>query len=463
MFSKRIRKVISFFLVVAIVGCIDAKITCIDAYSKELPSGYTQLEYVEFNSTSNSETMEIPFGLGSVDESYKWELTLSNLKKVNNAGSLVGLYDSGANIRTGYIYVTSSSNVGLAIGNNTYYGGAGSTTYLNDILDENNNTPFRITTTIGSGQFCTTETKSNKSMQNSYNGNLATNGTFLVTGCWTSNEFMQFKFYGVKIWDANGNLKVDMVPAKDTEGVLGAYDNITGNFYPKFKYGTSVSLSFDKQGGTGGDDSMSVLNGTAMGDIEVPTMDGKIFNGYYSAKGGKGTKYFDKDGKVVLNRAAFLNSSTTLYAYWTSENEEPAPAPSPTHAHEFIEGTITTPTCDHDGVGGIYCAMCGYIKETYPISAYSYALYEYATPMIKSSQPGQNVVFEFGEWNSFPKAFMADLAAKSAAGVTFEFHYKWNHEQQTIIIPAGVTVDLNEEWYGPAKMRELYLQYSVAQ
>lgn len=143
--------------------------------------------------------------------------------------------------------------------------------------------------------------------------------------------------------------------------------------------------------------------------------------------------------------------------------EPPVPNPAPAHTHEFIEGTITEPTADSDGVGGIYCKTCGYVKETYPISAYAYVLYDYGATKIKSSQPGQNVVFEFGEWNSFPKSFMADLAAKSAAGVTFEFHYKWNQESQTIIIPAGVPIDLNEEWYGPAKMRELYLQYSPIQ
>ena len=142
----------------------------------------------------------------------------------------------------------------------------------------------------------------------------------------------------------------------------------------------------------------------------------------------------------------------------------PAPLPpAPTHVHEFIEGTIIEPTADCDGLGGVYCKTCGYIQESYPISTGAYLIYDYGAEKIYSSQPGQKVVFEFGEWNSFPKSFMADLAAKSAAGVTFEFHYKWNHESQTIIIPAGVPIDLNEEWYGPAKMRELYLQYSLVQ
>ena len=45
---------------------------------------------------------------------------------------------------------------------------------------------------------------------------------------------------------------------------------------------------------------------------------------------------------------------------------------------------------------------------------------------------------------------------KSAQNVTFVFKYKWNHKLQTITIPAGTPIDLNFDWYGPAKMAELY-------
>lgn len=43
-------------------------------------------------------------------------------------------------------------------------------------------------------------------------------------------------------------------------------------------------------------------------------------------------------------------------------------------------------------------------------------------PMINAAKAGQTITFEFGVWNSFPKSFM----------------------------------DLNFDWYGPAKMAELY-------
>ena len=62
-------------------------------------------------------------------------------------------------------------------------------------------------------------------------------------------------------------------------------------------------------------------------------------------------------------------------------------------------------------------------------------------------------------FRSFPKAFMEKIAAKSMEGVTFVFHYKWNHVKQEITIPFGTAVDTQFDWYGPAKMAELYGAY----
>lgn len=135
---------------------------------------------------------------------------------------------------------------------------------------------------------------------------------------------------------------------------------------------------------------------------------------------------------------------------------DPTPASAPAHTHDFVEGEIYSATQTTDGLGGIYCKSCGEIKESWPISAYGYSINDYATPMVNASKAGQNITFELGEWNSFPKAFMEKIAAKSAEGVTFVFHYKWNHVKQEITIPAGTQVDLNYDWYGPAKMAELY-------
>ena len=131
---------------------------------------------------------------------------------------------------------------------------------------------------------------------------------------------------------------------------------------------------------------------------------------------------------------------------------------SPAHVHNFQWQTITEPTKDADGLEGEVCS-CGATRNTQKLSAYGYALNQYATPMINAAKVGQTITFELGEWNSFPKSFMAKLVDKSAQNVNFVFHYKWNHVKQEITIPAGTPIDLNFDWYGPAKMAELYGAY----
>ena len=131
------------------------------------------------------------------------------------------------------------------------------------------------------------------------------------------------------------------------------------------------------------------------------------------------------------------------------------PDNAPEHVHSFTWQTIYEATPDSDGLEGEVCS-CGATRNTQKISAYVYALNDYATPMVNAAKAGQTITFEFGEWNSFPKSFMAELVDKSAQNVTFVFHYNWNHVKQEITIPAGTPIDLSCDWYGPAKMAELY-------
>ena len=155
--------------------------------------------------------------------------------------------------------------------------------------------------------------------------------------------------------------------------------------------------------------------------------------------------------------------SSDIFYSCSGHSSTPSPDPilptsgptSSAHTHNFQWQTITAPTKDADGLEGEVCS-CGATRNTQKLSAYAYSLNEYATPMINAAKAGQTITFEFGEWNSFPKSFMAKLVDKSAQNVAFVFHYKWNHVKQEITIPAGTPIDLNFDWYGPAKMAELY-------
>ena len=138
---------------------------------------------------------------------------------------------------------------------------------------------------------------------------------------------------------------------------------------------------------------------------------------------------------------------------------DPGSGSSQAHTHNYQYQVLQAPSVDADGEEAEVCTICGDIRNRQPISAMGYALYDYAVPMINASKPGQTITFEFGELNSFPKSFMEKLVDKSAQNVTFVFKYKWNHKLQKITIPAGTPIDLNFDYYGPAKMAELYGMY----
>ena len=82
----------------------------------------------------------------------------------------------------------------------------------------------------------------------------------------------------------------------------------------KVKKATSITL--DRQGGTTGDTSVDGINGEAMPSATMPTRPGYTFNGYYSEKEGKGTKYYNADGTSTQNWDS-EDESATLYASWT--------------------------------------------------------------------------------------------------------------------------------------------------
>lgn len=107
---------------------------------------------------------------------------------------------------------------------------------------------------------------------------------------------------GVKYYNADGT------PALATAGNADT-------LYAKWNLvGTTITL--DKDGGTGGDDSTLGIYDQTLSDISVPSKSGYTFNGYYEMTGGEGTQYYDANGhsSFVWNSTA---TSITFYASWT--------------------------------------------------------------------------------------------------------------------------------------------------
>ena len=109
----------------------------------------------------------------------------------------------------------------------------------------------------------------------------------------------------------------------------------TANFcckaYAKGLAGVTVTL--DRQGGSGGTASVTATYGKAMPSITVPTRSGYAFGGYYTSTGGSGTQYYTASGASA--RTWDKTSATTLYAKWTSN------VPSaPTGVSLELSGTV---------------------------------------------------------------------------------------------------------------------------
>ena len=86
----------------------------------------------------------------------------------------------------------------------------------------------------------------------------------------------------------------------------------TPYIYEKFDYGWYSNKIYGSDfAGKYADGSGSISN------VIIPKKTGMKFNGYFSEKNGKGTKYIDENGNIVASNNAFANDSKYVYAYWT--------------------------------------------------------------------------------------------------------------------------------------------------
>ncbi len=113
-------------------------------------------------------------------------------------------------------------------------------------------------------------------------------------------------------------------------GEIAAKNNPTFKYYAKFTP-NSYTITLDNQSATtAGTTSISVTfdaNTNLTSAISIPTKTGKVFDGYYTAANGNGTKIIDGNGNVLANAGTYTDASTnwvyanhiTLYANWVNK------------------------------------------------------------------------------------------------------------------------------------------------
>lgn len=79
----------------------------------------------------------------------------------------------------------------------------------------------------------------------------------------------------------------------------------------------TVAVTFDKQQGEGGTDSISATYGQQLPSASVPYREGYDFGGYYADKACTGKQYYNE--YMVAQSTADFTQNTTLYAKWTAK------------------------------------------------------------------------------------------------------------------------------------------------
>ena len=199
----------------------------------------------------------------------------------------------------------------------------------------------------------------------------------------------------------------------------------------------------------------------AIGEVKYSGGSGDFASNIAVTVGGRATLTKNAD----FNPTAYSESCYGLsdsraalqigYLFDLSSGSNSGGSSTPAHTHSFTWQTITEPTKDSDGLEGEVCS-CGATRNTRTISAMDYAINKYADQMIKAAKPGQKITLEFGEFNSFPRYMMEKVAARMNENITFVFKFKQNKKMQTVTIELGTAIDLQYDWYGPDKMKELY-------
>ena len=134
------------------------------------------------------------------------------------------------------------------------------------------------------------------------------------------------------------------------------------------------TVTFDKQGGTGGSDSVIAIVRRPMPSAVMPTKTCHIFNGYYATASG-GTQYYTETGESARNYD--IPTDSTLYAGWTPNHKIKSTYETDANQHWKIcsvcsiimvnkenhswnGGVITTsPTCTATGIRTYTCTVCG--------------------------------------------------------------------------------------------------------
>ena len=176
---------------------------------------------------------------------------------------------------------------------------------------------------------------------------------------------------------------------------------------------------------------------------------------YTSAKSlleGKG--YTNIPDTLTLSLSASVSSGTVTLTIMMNVEKPSSSSNTSAHVHTWKYGTIFDATEDTDGLEGYYCS-CGANKETTVIPSIT-AIYRNRYTQMDQAGKGEVITLKMGEWNTYSKEFMQHLISATERGVTVKLDYKYEKKNYVTTVPAGTTMDLAYDYYGPLFIQSLF-------
>ena len=137
-------------------------------------------------------------------------------------------------------------------------------------------------------------------------------------GIWLNDSVSKATLTGGTIIGNKSKGSDSQIQSQGTVTISG-YMTIGSGYNQSVNNGTLSKITFDKQGGTGGSNSVDPATyGSAMPAATMPTRNGYTFLGYYDATSA-GTQYYKADGTSARNWDKVV-AAATLYARW-SQNQ----------------------------------------------------------------------------------------------------------------------------------------------
>lgn len=195
--------------------------------SSRLPAGYTELEYIQSNSTSSKTFIKLNYNANNNTR------VVADMQRMSGASGNPRLFGCGWWNQLGYQINIENGRYYYKFGYNSgWYQTTTSADYDRHIFDFNNNGQFYVDSTLVDTLPTTSFTSTD---------DFGVMGYLRSGQSYDANEAMYGKMYSFKLYES-GTLLYELIPAKrDSDDTIGAYDIVNNIFYSDYVNGPFVA------------------------------------------------------------------------------------------------------------------------------------------------------------------------------------------------------------------------------